>query len=199
MSELEWTTEDQEVAAVDGWRIHITRDVNSVTILRSYEVETIGSDRQAFKHVRKMAAAGSPLHQKALRFFEENRDATHDHIHAEDCTEYYCNLSDENCPVGIGYMETARSVNRDGVHASHCCKHCGCKYGEEDCPVVLGRVESKYKCEESHSKTFTMTESEVKQAIAQLEIYRNYFHMPEETFYTATPFKRMLKFHKDMN
>lgn len=21
----------------------------------------------------------------------------------EDCTEYYCNLSDENCPVGIGY------------------------------------------------------------------------------------------------
>lgn len=85
---------------------------------------------------------------------------------------------------------------RNAIHASHCCKQCGCKYGDDDCPVVLGHVESKYPCEGNHSKTFTMNESEVKQAINQLEIYRNYFNMTEETFYNE-PFKRMLQFHKD--
>lgn len=101
--------------------------------------------------------------------------------------------------LNVVYDALARETVRDGVHINHCCKHCGCKYNDIDCPVVLGKVESKYECDEDHSKTYTMTETEVKQAIAQLEIYRNYFHMPEETFYTATPFKRMLQFHRDVN
>ena len=197
MNMNEWTAEDQEVATVDGWWIYITSEPNSVKILRSDEVNNFSSDRQAFKHVRKMAAEGSTLHLKALRFFAGNRDSKHDHIHSEDCTEYYCNLSDENCPVGIGYMETARSISRDAVHSGHCCRHCGCKYGEEDCPVVLGHVESRYQCEESHSKTFTMSIEEVKSAIEELEAIRSHFGNSENAFYDESPWKRMREFFKE--
>lgn len=38
-----------------------------------------------------------------------------------------------------------------GVHATHCCKICGCKYGNDDCPVVKGSVEPVYKCYECES------------------------------------------------
>ena len=37
-------------------------------------------------------------------------------------------------------------VNQLGVHASHCCKKCGCKYGSEECPVVTGEVEADFDC-----------------------------------------------------
>lgn len=195
MSKIEWTIDDHNQSLAQGWCIQQTVEENSIKIIKNSELDDFASNRQAFKHVLKMAKEGSAFHQKALKFFEENRDSKRDHIHSEDCTEYYCNFSDENCPVGIGYMETARSIKRDGDHASHCCKHCGCKYGEEDCPVVLGYVESRYQCEESHVKTFTMNADEVKQAINQLEVFRNYFHLNEETFYNE-PFKKMLKFHR---
>ena len=33
-------------------------------------------------------------------------------------------------------------MNNTGVHATHCCKECGCKYGDEECPVALGQIES---------------------------------------------------------
>lgn len=92
-------------------------------------------------------------------------------------------------------VEETRDSTRDGVHASHCCKHCGCKYGNENCPVVLGLIESVYPCETDHSRTFKMNADEVKQAINQLEVFRNYFHLNEETFYNE-PFKKMLKFHR---
>ena len=82
------------------------------------------------------------------------------------------------------------------LHATHCCKHCGCEFEEDNCPVVLGTIESTYQCGVDHRVEFKMDADEVKKAIMQLETFRNYFHMTEETFYNE-PFKRMLKFHKD--
>lgn len=36
----------------------------------------------------------------------------------------------------------------DGVHASHCCRRCGCKYGDDsDCAVMQNRVVQEYPCE----------------------------------------------------
>lgn len=43
-------------------------------------------------------------------------------------------------------------VDNIGVHTSHCCKVCGCKYGDEDCPVVQGYAEAEYECEECESR-----------------------------------------------
>lgn len=39
------------------------------------------------------------------------------------------------------------TIDRTGVHTSHCCPKCGCKYGDKDCPVVLGTHKAKYECE----------------------------------------------------
>lgn len=38
-------------------------------------------------------------------------------------------------------------VDRIGVHATHCCPKCGCKYGDQKCPVMLGLIEAEYLCE----------------------------------------------------
>ena len=35
-----------------------------------------------------------------------------------------------------------------GVHATHCCKRCGCKYGNSDCPVVIGTIKAVHGCED---------------------------------------------------
>lgn len=35
-----------------------------------------------------------------------------------------------------------------GVHATHCCKVCGCKYRSESCPVEQGTIEAVYDCED---------------------------------------------------
>ncbi|AEC53096.1 hypothetical protein SCRM01_150c [Synechococcus phage S-CRM01] len=43
-------------------------------------------------------------------------------------------------------------VDKIGVHATHCCKRCGCKYYDDDCPVVLGIVEAEYECEDCESR-----------------------------------------------
>lgn len=40
------------------------------------------------------------------------------------------------------------SIDRVGVHASHCCERHGCKYGDPDCPVETGQVKALYECEE---------------------------------------------------
>jgi hypothetical protein len=41
------------------------------------------------------------------------------------------------------------TVDRVGVHATHCCTDHGCKYNYlgEDCPVTTGEVEQEYPCE----------------------------------------------------
>jgi hypothetical protein len=38
-------------------------------------------------------------------------------------------------------------IHRVGVHTSHCCPKCGCKYCDPDCPVELGLLEAEYDCE----------------------------------------------------
>lgn len=38
-------------------------------------------------------------------------------------------------------------VDKICVHATHCCKRCGCKYGDFHCPVELGTVEPEFECE----------------------------------------------------
>jgi hypothetical protein len=38
-------------------------------------------------------------------------------------------------------------VNHIGVHTTHCCLLCGCKYGDDDCPVVLKTHEQEFICE----------------------------------------------------
>jgi hypothetical protein len=43
-------------------------------------------------------------------------------------------------------------VDKIGVHATHCCKKCGCKYGDADCPVELGTVEAEFPCEDCESR-----------------------------------------------
>lgn len=43
-----------------------------------------------------------------------------------------------------------QTVDRVGVHATHCCKEHGCKYCDDDCPVVLCTVEQVYPCEDCH-------------------------------------------------
>lgn len=40
------------------------------------------------------------------------------------------------------------SIDREGVHATHCCAYHGCKYGNDGCPVVAGRVKQEYPCED---------------------------------------------------
>jgi len=53
--------------------------------------------------------------------------------------------------LGMLVLEEGHSavtvIDRNGVHASHCCKWHGCKYGDEDCPVVTGEIEQEYLCE----------------------------------------------------
>lgn len=39
------------------------------------------------------------------------------------------------------------TIDRVGVHTSHCCPKCGCKYGDKDCPVVLGTHKAENECE----------------------------------------------------
>lgn len=165
MSKIEWTIDDHNQSLNEGWLILNNGDITR--IIRNDDLNVFENDRQALKHVVKMARSGSDLYKTALDI---------------------CGMD----------WNVIRSIALDSIHINHCCKQCGCKYNDIDCPVVLGHVEAKYECGD-HLKTFTMSETEVKQAIAQLEIYRNYFHMPEETFYAATPFKRMLQFKKDLN
>lgn len=33
-----------------------------------------------------------------------------------------------------------------GVHISHCCNTCGCKYRDADCPVASGEISQGYSC-----------------------------------------------------
>lgn len=44
-------------------------------------------------------------------------------------------------------MQSATSIPMEnwGVHSTHCCVNCGCKYGDEDCPVMLGLIKQQYK------------------------------------------------------
>lgn len=44
------------------------------------------------------------------------------------------------------------TVDHIGVHATHCCKVCGCKYFDPNCPVELGTVEAEYDCEDCESR-----------------------------------------------
>lgn len=161
MSKIEWTIDDHNESLTQGWLILNNGD--TTRIIRNDDLDIFENDRQALKHVTKMAVCGSKFHQKALDF---------------------------------AYDAIVRESASDDIHINHCCKHCGCKYNDLDCPVVLGKVDSKYECED-HVKTFTMNSDDVRSAFYQLEIYRNYFHMTEETFYSATPFKQMLQFYKD--
>jgi hypothetical protein len=49
-------------------------------------------------------------------------------------------------------------VDKIGVHATHCCKKCGCKYGDPDCPVELGTVVALFDCEDCESRLNSLVE-----------------------------------------
>jgi hypothetical protein len=42
----------------------------------------------------------------------------------------------------------ATTVDKVGVHTTHCCSLHGCKYGNSNCPVVLGTHAQEYGCED---------------------------------------------------
>ena len=122
MNNTEWTIDDHNKSLSQGWMIIDNKELGCIRIIRNDDLEIFENDRQALKHVTKMANCGSKFHQKALKI-------------------------------------------------------CGSDaFDSED--------------------VFTMNIDEVKQAINQLEVYRNYFHLSEETFYSH-PFKAMLQFHKE--
>lgn len=50
------------------------------------------------------------------------------------------------------------SVDIIGVHLTHCCKWCGCKYGDLNCPVASGQYEALYECEECLNHKFNLIE-----------------------------------------
>lgn len=60
-------------------------------------------------------------------------------------------------------------VDRVGVHTSHCCKKCGCKYGDSDCPVVLGTREAEYLCEWCEEEKEDLRNSFLRMKITELE------------------------------
>lgn len=37
-------------------------------------------------------------------------------------------------------------VDRIGVHLTHCCVRCGCKYGDPECPVETGMMQPECEC-----------------------------------------------------
>lgn len=43
--------------------------------------------------------------------------------------------------------EVGMSIDRVGVHRTHCCTQHGCKYGNVECPVVQGLVKQEFPCE----------------------------------------------------
>lgn len=43
-------------------------------------------------------------------------------------------------------------VDQLGVHATHCCKRCGCKYGDPFCPVVSETVVAEFPCEDCEER-----------------------------------------------
>ena len=122
MNNREWTIDDHNKSLAQGWMIIDNKELGGLRIIRNDDLDVFENDRQALKHVTKMANCGSKFHQKALKI---------------------CGIWDFD-----------------------------------------------------NEKIFTMNIDEVKQAINQLEVYRNYFHLTEETFYTH-PFRAMLQFHKE--
>lgn len=74
-------------------------------------------------------------------------------------------------------------IDRTGVHTSHCCPKCGCKYGDDDCPVVLGTHEAKFECE-----SCTWFKEELRASFASMTI--------EELSDTVTYLQNLIKNHE---
>lgn len=75
--------------------------------------------------------------------------------------------------------EIFMEVDRIGVHATHCCTKCGCKYGDEDCPVATGEVAPVYKCQDCEEAREDLIEhllalspEEVASVLAEVEVRR---------------------------
>lgn len=67
-------------------------------------------------------------------------------------------------------------VDRIGVHLTHCCKRCGCKYGDPDCPVELGTLEPEFDCwdceqriEALHNEFLGMDLSELEKTVLLIQ------------------------------
>lgn len=67
-------------------------------------------------------------------------------------------------------------VDRVGVHASHCCKVCGCKYCDDDCPVENGQIEAMYPCQDCYERVEDLKESLSYKDKKQLEEIRDYIN-----------------------
>lgn len=59
-------------------------------------------------------------------------------------------------------------VDRWGVHTSHCCPKCGCKYCDPDCPVELGVAEAEYLCEYCEGEKEVLRETYSKMSLSEL-------------------------------
>lgn len=59
-------------------------------------------------------------------------------------------VAESTTHFGVGEPMVVAMPEADplAVHASHCCKVCGCRYGDETCPVVTGEVEQAFDCED---------------------------------------------------
>ena len=60
-------------------------------------------------------------------------------------------------------------VDKIGVHVTHCCKRCGCKYGDDDCPVELGKVEAEFECEFCESRLNSLVDELENASLEELE------------------------------
>jgi hypothetical protein len=62
------------------------------------------------------------------------------------------------------------TVDRVGVHTSHCCAQHGCKYGDQDCPVQTKAHEQEYPCEHCGSVEGIKAKLAAKQAELMKEL-----------------------------
>jgi hypothetical protein len=70
-------------------------------------------------------------------------------------------------------------VDPIGVHTTHCCEKCGCKYGDSGCPVELGLMAAEFpcqNCEEAREELLRrfelMSLPELSETIGQLQEIR---------------------------
>lgn len=92
MTDIDWTPSDQAAAAAEGWDIFdCDGSDNGPWQLQCFDnpaeagwpqgkAYPFGCDPDAWRHVLTRAAAGSPLHQRALQFLEQHSPAEHQRI-----------------------------------------------------------------------------------------------------------------------
>lgn len=82
-SGAEWSAEDDHRASAEGWAIFRCVggvDHGTYQLQKDDEVGAFDEDDEAWRHVVAQAAAGSPLHRRALRFLKRTSPVEHQRI-----------------------------------------------------------------------------------------------------------------------